>query len=45
MRTNSSTPVTMGRIAWSWFRYLVKSHELPAKNERPITTEELRFAV
>ncbi|CKS06225.1 hypothetical protein X134_02053 [Mycobacterium tuberculosis BTB08-148] len=46
MRTNPVPRSRMGRIAWSWFRHLVKSHEFPAKNERLITTEELlRFAV
>ncbi|KBL79613.1 hypothetical protein T615_03569 [Mycobacterium tuberculosis UT0100] len=49
MRTNPVPRSRMGRIAWSWFpwfRHPVKSHEFPAKNERPITTEELlRFAV
>jgi hypothetical protein len=31
----------MGRIAWSWFRHPVKSHEFPAKQERLITAQEL----
>lgn len=46
VRTNPVPRSRMGRIAWSWFRHPVKSHEFPAKNERLITTEELlRFAV
>jgi hypothetical protein len=31
----------MGRIAWSWFRHPLKSHEFPAKHERLITAQEL----
>jgi hypothetical protein len=31
----------MGRIALSWIRHPVKSHEFPAKHERLITAEEL----
>jgi hypothetical protein len=29
------------RIAWSWFRHPVKSHDFPAKHERLISAEEL----
>jgi hypothetical protein len=36
----------VGRIAWSWLRYPVKSREFPAKHERLMTDEELlRFGV
>jgi hypothetical protein len=31
----------MARIAWSWFRYPVRSREFPAKHERLVTAEEL----
>nr|VTO94658.1 hypothetical protein BIN_B_00131 [Mycobacterium riyadhense] len=46
MRSNPVPRSRMGRIAWSWFRHPVKSHEFPAKHERLVTAEELlRFAV
>lgn len=46
VRSNPVPRSRMGRIAWSWFRHPVKSHEFPAKRERLVTAEELlRFSV
>jgi len=43
---NPMTRSRVGRIAWSWFRYPVKSREFPAKHERLVTADELmRFGV
>ena len=37
-------PITrsrVGRIAWSLFRYQVKSREFPARHERLVTADDL----
>jgi hypothetical protein len=43
---NPMTRSRVSRIAWSWFRYPVKSREFPAKHERLVTADELmRYGV
>ena len=41
MRAHPGPRSRVGRIAWSWFRHPLKSHEFPAKQERLITAQEL----
>ena len=46
MHLNPLPRSRVGRIAWSWFRYPMKSREFPAKHERLVTADELlRFGV
>jgi hypothetical protein len=43
VQINPTPRSRVGRIAWSWVRYPVKSREFPAKHERLVTAEELVY--